>query len=191
MNEFIKIKPVIVYPYCLKNGLKQDCFKCELYFKDICKSPRGLCVKKYYDKKKGCPNYNNPTHPLCPPNAPMYDEIFNINKDIYLIYTTYNLGDHIRKMKERHPDWSERALRNVYYWQGTDRKFHREEIKRFMDLYKDLNYVAVTPEGLGVDVDATLKNVGITLPWPPEEISYRVSFAAEPLDNNFFLQLKK
>lgn len=182
-NEFLKVKPVIVYPYCLKNGLEQDCFKCDLYKKELCKSPRGLCVREYPNHKKGCPNYGE--KPMCPPNILMYDQVFNIKKDIYLIYTIYKLGDHIREYKAKFPNWTERQLRNVIYWQGTAKRIHKEEIKKFMSLHKDLNYVAVTPESFGVDVTETLANVGIDLPWPPVEESYRVSFAAEPLRNDF------
>lgn len=184
-NEFLKVKPVIVYPYCLKNGLEQDCFKCELHIKDLCKSPRGLCTREYpgQDHKKGCPNYGK--NSLCPPNVPMYDQIFNINKDIYLIYTTFPLGLHMRKMKEKYPDWSERQLRNVIYWQKTAKRIHKEKIIEFLNLYKDLKYIAVTPEAFGVDVTKTLKSVGIDLSWPPIEDTYRVSLAAEPLSYDY------
>ncbi len=187
-EEFIKVKPVIVYPYCLENGLEQDCFNCELYKKDLCKSPRGLCVKPYPLHKYGCPKYGEE---LCPPNIQMYDQVFNTNKDIYLIYTTYPLGEHMRKMKKKYPYWSERQLRNVIYWQETAKRIHKEKIIQFLELYKDLKYIAITPEALGVDVDATLKSIGINLDWPPTEDSYRISLAAEPLSYDYcFLKNK-
>ena len=31
MNYIIeKVKPIIIYPSCIKRGIKQDCFDCEL-----------------------------------------------------------------------------------------------------------------------------------------------------------------
>ena len=172
-DEYIKIKPVIIYPTCIKSGKRQDCFKCVIFKKNLCKSPRSLCAKEYIGHKKGCPNYGK--YDLCPPNAPMFDEVFDMNKDIYLIYYKFDIKTHMEKMKKNHPDWTDRQLRNVLYWQGTAKKHHKEEIKRFLSIHPD--YEVAVPEAMGIDVNKTLDNVGIELEWPPINYSYRIALA--------------
>ena len=94
-------------------------------------------------------------------------------------------------MKEKHPHWSDRQLRNVLYWQGTAKKLHREKIRGFLKEYEHLGYEVVTPEALGVDVTRTLANVGITLEWPPINKSYRIAFAAIPKPGKTIKGLEK
>lgn len=91
----------------------------------------------------------------------------------------------MRTMKAKYPDWTERQLRNVIYWQKKAKIIHKEKIIEFLNSHKDLNYIAITPEAFGVDVTATLKSIGIELPWPPIEEAYRVSLAAEPLSYDY------
>ena len=175
IEGFVKVKPIIIYPPCLKAGKKQDCYNCKI---SKCPSPRGWCVRFYHGHPKGCPNYGK--YGLCPPNAPMFDEIFDMNKDIYLIYIAYDLGAHMDKMKKRHPNWSERQLRNVLYWQPAAKKMHRDKIKDFLDKYAYLGFEVSTPEALGVDVTKTLGEIGIYLDWPPQKYTYRIAFAGIP-----------
>lgn len=171
-----KIKPIIIKPACYLKGRKQDCPNCDLFKKDICKSPKGLCHKPYPNHPKGCPNYGK--HSMCPPHNLIFDDIFDMEKDIYVIYYAFDIGNHMKKMKEKHPKWSDRQLRNVLYWQGTAKKEHRKIVKEFLD--KNPNYEAVVPETLAVDVNKTMKQIGIILKWPPTKYSYRIAIAAIP-----------
>lgn len=163
MNEFfIEVKPIIIYPPCIKAGRKQDCFSCDLQTSNKCNSPRSICIKKYKNHKKGCPNYGK--KPDCPPDAPMFDQVFDITKPIYAIYSTYNLNAHVEKMRVKHPQWTETQLLNVLYWQGTARKYLKDNIALFNELFRSKGYYSTTsPEAMGVDVTLTLKNVGIDL----------------------------
>ena len=175
-----KVNPIIIYPACLKQGKKQDCFNCELQKKNLCSSPRSMCVKCYKGHPKGCPNYN--MRKDCPPNELMLDQVFDMDKDFYVIITTFVLKDHINKMKEKHPGWSESMLRNSRYWQGTNRKEHKQDIKEFNLLYPNFS-VTKSLEAMGTDVIATLKQIGIELKFPVEELVYRVSLAGILLDS--------
>jgi predicted metal-binding protein len=177
-DYYIKVNPVIIYPICIKLGQNQDCFNCRYQKSNVCKSPKSLCVKPYHGHKKGCPNYGKYT--LCPPDAPMFDEIFDMTKDIYCVYYAYDIKSHMEKMKKKHPDWSDRQLRNVLYWQGTAKKLHREKIKEFLKEYEPLGYEVISPEATGVDATKTLENAGIILEWPPKNKSYRIAFAGVP-----------
>ena len=188
-TTYLKVEPIIIYPTCLKIGKKQDCFNCALFKNNKCTSPRSLCARAYPGHKKGCPNYGK--YDLCPPNAPMFDEIFDMSKDIYLIYYVFDFKTHLEKMRRKHPSWTDRQLRNVLYWQGSAKKGHKEEIKQFMSVYGHLGYEVVTPEALGVDVTASLKSVGISLEWPPVNYSYRIAFAGIPKKGKTLKNLEK
>lgn len=188
-NFYIQVNPVIIYPPCLKAGKKQDCFHCVLKEKDGCKSPRSMCVLPYKNHKKGCPNYGK--KPDCPPNVPMFDKVFDINKPIYAIFSTYDLHSHTEKMRKLHPNWTETQLLNVLYWQGTARKMLKESISKFNQIYKDKGYFSTTsPEAMGVDVTKTLQNAGIQLEWPARDTVYKVAFAGIPL-NELYLDILK
>ena len=188
-GNYLKVDPVIIYPKCILAGKKQDCFNCAIFKAGKCDSPRSFCAREYPGHKKGCPNYGK--YSLCPPNAPMFDQIFDMTKDIYLIYYQYDIKSHLQKMKAKHPHWTDRQLRNVLYWQGTAKKYHRGEIKKFLEIYGHLGYEVATPEALGVDVTATLAKVGIILEWPPMNYSYRVAFAGIPKPGQSLKTLEK
>lgn len=184
-SEFLVVNPIIIYPVCMLNGIPQNCFSCAIYKNKGCISPRGLCVREYKNHKKGCPNYGKKRG--CPPNVPMFDEVFDLNKDIYLISIKYDLGRHIKLMQKKHPLWTETQLKNVLYWQGTAKKQLRERIKEFIKNYREEGYyVTTTPEAMGVDVTRTLKLVGIDLEWPAKETVYKIALAGIPQDKEYY-----
>lgn len=175
-----KVKPIIIYPNCLSNGIKQDCFNCGN--RNNCISPRSMCLRPYHNHPDGCPNYG--IKKGCPPNIEMFDQIYDISKDIFAIITVFDLAEHIKNKKIEHPDWTDFQLRNSRYWQGTDKKNHKPEIKKFNELYSKLNYVVTTwPEGMGVNLIETLKQVNIILKFPVIDTNYRVSLAGILLDD--------
>lgn len=181
---FVEVEPVIVYPPCLKGGKEQDCFKCELYPKGGCGSPRAMCVLAYKNHKKGCPNYGKKLD--CPPVVPMFDQIFDMSKPIYAIFSTYDLFSHIQKMRNSHPEWTETQLLNVLYWQGTARKHLKENIAKFNEMFREQGYYSTTsPEAMGVDVTLTMRNAGIELEWPARKTVYKVAFAGIPLNDKY------
>jgi len=190
MNDYyIEVEPVIVYPQCISLNKDQDCFECGLYKTNKCSSPRGLCVNKYINHNKGCPNYGK--KPDCPPYAPMFDQVFDLSNKVYIIYSTYDLYSHVERMRQKHPMWTERQLYNVLYWQGTAKKLLKGHIYNFIKLFRQEGYyVTSSPEAMGVDVTATLKNVGIELEWPARKRVYKVAMAGIPLDDSYMSILK-
>lgn len=179
-KKWFKVEPVVIVPNCIKSGRKQDCFNCGLQKANLCDSPRAWCVKSYHGHKKGCPNYGK--NEMCPPNCPMFNEIYDMNKDIYAIIYEYDIKSHMEKMKEKHPHWTDLQLRNVLYWQGTAKKEHKKVVQEFLEEYREKGYEIIAPEPMGIDVNKTLEKVGIKLEWPPENISMRVAIAAIPLE---------
>ena len=79
-------------------------------------------------------------------------------------------------MESKHPNWSQRQIDCCLYWQGSLNKKLREEVFQLMRYRFPSSYKAsFCPEAMGMNVTATLKNLGIKLEWPPETIVYKVA----------------
>ncbi len=183
-NEIIgKVKPIIIYPECIINGENQNCFECGNL--NNCNSPRSFCLNPYHNHPKGCPNYGNKNG--CPPNTPMFDEVFDMNYDIYAIITSFDLETHVNYMRSIHPEWSEYQIRNSRYWQGKDRKNHLLSLKRFIINHPEL-YATTWGEAMGIDICNTVKQLGINVVFPPQKETYRVSFSGKIINDYIFNQ---
>lgn len=144
----------------------------------INESVRGLCFKPYHNHPKGCPNFGKRN--ICPPKALLISEFFDLTKKVLAVCIHFNLGQHVEKMRAKHPNWSQRQLECCLYWQGTARKKLKKEIAYNMTRAPlfDGHELAVTdcPEAMGVDVTATMKDAGIILEWPPKKIVRKIAF---------------
>ena len=143
---------------------------------------RGLCYQSYPLHAKGCPNFGR--RPDCPPKAPVIYNVLDLSKDVYAIYNVYPFGQHISKMRQKHPEWSERQVRCCLYWQGTARKQLRQEVAECLKEHPDL-YVVKCPEAQGVNLTKTMKNVDIVLEWPPETVAYQIMLAGNKKGYNY------
>ncbi len=143
-------------------------------------SPK-FCCMPYPNHPKGCPNYGKKDG--CPPNVSMLNEILNFNKEAYLIYTDFDMGDHTKKMREIHPDWSERQIYCCLYWQPKARKLHRQEEEKCKK-EKKIDLVLPSPEAMNVNVTSLMKKIGVNLEWPPKKITRLVSLGGYQNGNN-------
>lgn len=135
---------------------------------------RALCIKPYPNHPKGCPNFGKKEG--CPPKAKKFEDVFDTTKPIYAIVNVFDLKSHADKMKEKHPNWSERQIYCCLYWQKTARKQLLEGIKEFLKEHKGYT-VTTCPEAMGVEVTKTLEAVGIELEWEPKNIACQVALA--------------
>ncbi|MBE3119588.1 MAG: hypothetical protein IMZ50_12650 [Candidatus Atribacteria bacterium] len=133
-----------------------------------------LCAKPYPGHRRGCPNLAK--KPGCPTGAPMIGDVLDLSQPVFAVYTVFDLGEHVARMREKHPSWSERQLRCCLYWQPRARRNLRAEIRRFL---KDLGpaVIVTTPEACGVNVTETMETCGIYLDWPPETTAILVVIA--------------
>ena len=135
-------------------------------------SVRKLCPRKYPGHPRGCPNYGK--RAACPPRAPLLMDIQDIGSPTVIIWNRYEFGEHVARMKAKHPKWSDRQLACCLYWQGTARKALGETIEGFKSIYTAYT-VTRCPEAMGVDITATMAKLGIELEWPPERYTYQVA----------------
>ena len=139
---------------------------------------RGLCTKPYEGHPKGCPNFGRCDR--CPPHAPTIENMIDLSRPVFVVWNAFPLGEHIEKMRVKHPDWTERQLLNCLYWQGTARKQLKQKIEdfRWYTLIRNPGFryiVLTTPEACGVNVTETMASVGEALQWPARTVAYQVA----------------
>ena len=178
MEEVFEVNPLVLYPICIVEAGKQlDCRNCSN--KDVCITyqPRCMCLRPWAGHPNGCPNYGKPG---CPPNTPMYDQVFDRNEPIYAIVTDYNLEEYFNQRRERRPDLAEGQIRNSRCWQPRTKKENDFAVRDFLNKLNRKDYVATRLlESMGVDVIGTMKEVGLDIKFPVIDHVYRISFAAK------------
>ena len=135
-----------------------------------------LCRRPYPLHPKGCPNWGKKAG--CPPKCKPIGELLDLKAPVWAIWTQFNLHDHMVRMQEKHPGWSERQLKCCLYWQPRARRNLHDELIRFiMEVHPDA--IVTTPEASGVNLTETMKQVGVQLEWPPENWTYQVVLAGK------------
>lgn len=129
------------------------------------------CKAPYYDHPHGCPNY-----PECPSE---YQDFCNISPhDWFAVIEEFDLATHAENMKQKHPDWTERQCRNLLYWQNTVRK----RLKAKALIFKQVDDILLEiPEACGINVFATLSNVGIILQRQKPNYIVKTMFIGRPM----------
>jgi predicted metal-binding protein len=139
---------------------------------------RNLCQRPYHGheskKKPGCPNYGKKTG--CPPGAKLFDDVYDLEKPVYAVYNAFMIGEHVDRMRHLHSDWSENQLYCCLYWQTKARKQLLKMIIEFQRQHPGYT-ISVCPEAMGVNITATMRNVGVKLEWPPRVVAYQVALA--------------
>lgn len=139
---------------------------------------RSLCTKPYPGHPNGCPNFCK--RPSCPPQAPLLPEVLDLSSTVCCVWNAFDLAAHVERLRARHPAWSNRQLRCCLYWQNAARKRLRERVDQLLEQQR--GYIALyCPEGSGVNVTATMADVGIELEWPPVRVAHQVALVGKPL----------
>lgn len=133
-----------------------------------------LCRKPYHNHRKGCPNWAKKKG--CPPHVKMFDKVYDTSKPIYAIWNVFNFGEHVARMKEKHPEWTEHQVKCCLYWQPTARKELKKQINSFIVDFPELD-ICYCPEGMGVNITQTMMNIGEVLEWSPETKTYQIVLA--------------
>lgn len=133
---------------------------------------RELCARPYPGHPQGCPNYGK--RPGCPPQAPLFDQHFDLSRPIYAIYVNFDLVRIVNKAK---PGVCADQTRQGKAWQGHARRLLRDNIRDFLSYHPGYS-VVVNPEAMGVNVQETMARVGVSLTWQdsPKSI-YKVALA--------------
>jgi len=128
---------------------------------------REWCKLPYPNHSKGCPCYGKKD--TCPPKIKIVGEIFNLNKDLWFVIEKFDLKVHAVRMKQKHPNWSDKQCKCVLYWQAGVRKKLRILTEEFV---KDKDYIWTNcPEAMGVNVFKTFHKLGLVMKRNPDIVN--------------------
>lgn len=143
--------------------------------------PRGFnrwCTLPYPDHKDGCPNFGKRAD--CPPFAPYFLDAYK--PEVRIAFMRFDFEEYLKRKREIHPDWTERALVNPRHFQGHIVSKFKEFVRFQTETPEYKNYQAIySPEAMGVNVHLTVRGAGVELEWPPRKEMYRIALLAESL----------
>lgn len=130
------------------------------------------CQLPYSEHKKGCPNYGKGL--LCPPKSPFYRDIVKNWQCFSVVYAVIDLKGYKDEMRISHPNWSEKQLSCVLYWQRRVKVKLRSEVDKICNIGNDLVLGCgsgfgdcYSMESVGINVIQTLKNNNIEIDVKP------------------------
>jgi predicted metal-binding protein len=130
---------------------------------------QALCHTPFYGHPRGCPNFGRKKN--CPPNQLLINQVIDLSREAYVIYTKFNVGEFAERMRVIHPEWKDqpRQWYNMRRWQPKARKEHRYELGSFSATHPD-SIFNTAPEAHGVNISALMLEIGIKLKWgwPPK-----------------------
>lgn len=134
------------------------------------------CILPYPGHPKGCPNYNKKDY--CPPKTPLINKI--ITPPYKLVAVKFNLKRHVKKMKEKHPEWTDRQARCVLYWQKKAEKNLRKESEKAAEKIEE-SKIIYKPEAYGVNLFATCRKIRLNLEKNPRNTVWKISIIGKKL----------
>lgn len=141
------------------------------------------CKLPYPSHPHGCPNYGKKD--ICPPRAPDVRDVLDFNESMFFVVIRFDIGEHARRMKEKHPGWTDRQAHCLLYWQPKVVKALHEEVGRRAFVVDSLSnkithIVTYVPEAMGVDVFGTCKLLGIPIERNPIKYVHKVALVGRP-----------
>ena len=137
---------------------------------------RQMCLKPYPNHDKGCPNFGKKRQ--CPPQCFLLEEILELRAVVFAIWNIFDFGEHVTRMRKKHPMWSKRQIECCLYWQGTARKHLEDEIRLFREVHPSY-HILRCPEATGVNITRTMSTIDHQLEWPPVNVTYQVALAGK------------
>lgn len=151
----VKMKIIKFYEIILKSG--------DLI---INKNTLKWCHLPYPNHPLGCMNIL-----LCMDSKPIWEIA---DAPFIFVGAKCDFKSYIKEMKELHPNWSERQLKNCLYWQrNIDNRLLIETRKIMWD--KKLFFLTQRPEAHRIDVLSTMKNLGYDIERNPENIVWKIN----------------
>ncbi len=133
------------------------------------------CTLPYPDHPDGCPNYGSKEG--CPPDTPFVFDI--LQEPFRLVGVRFDINKHMRRMKDRHPEWSDRKARCVLYWQNSVDKALREKAEKVASSFED-SKILMKPEAYGVSLFKTCRDAGIELEtFPPKKYVWKLALVGK------------
>ena len=129
-----------------------------------------------YSHPEGCPNYDKQER--CPPKTSLDEHYLDINDKHWVIVFEFDMKSHIIKRKKKFPHYTMKQCRNVLHWHGKAKKKLRLVCEAFC---KGTDRIfTLTPEGKGIHVIKTAKNLGIPIKAKCIDTIYLIALVGYP-----------
>lgn len=141
----------------------------DLYFTE---RTRDWCKLPYDGHKKGCPNHCNSD--TCPPNVEYKPKLPDKLK---ILVCKFDMKKYVNSMSMLHPDWTEKQLRCVLWWQGSIKKIMKDKISEdklnpTIIYGSGSGFGGPSMEAIGINVILTLKKLHIPIKAKPTDTVY-------------------
>jgi predicted metal-binding protein len=141
--------------------------------------PGRLCILPYPDHPKGCPNFGRSES--CPPHTLKLGDKYDLTKPNYFIVKPFDLAAQKTRMKNLHPEWSEKQCACCLFWQNGVRSKLKSECQRFVNEKENFNFkdyfdYRLIHEAMGLDVFKTAVEHGIPIERNPQNMVYKIAF---------------
>lgn len=129
------------------------------------------CMLPYPNHPHGCPNF-----PGCPMDRK--DFLDYEGYDWFAVIEEFDLKAHAEKMKEKHPNWTERQCRNLLYWQnGVRSRLKKKAEAHAFPFMGDV--ILEIPEANGVNVFDTMAKHNLIIERNPDMV-HKVMLVGKP-----------
>lgn len=123
------------------------------------------CKLPYPGHPKGCPNF-----PDCIKERSSFEKITSYDyTKWFAVIEEFDLKAHAKKMKDKHPNWSERQCRCLLYWQGGVRKRLFEKAHKVVRPFSN-DIILNIPEAHGINIFETMEKVGVKISRKPDKV---------------------
>ena len=142
-----------------------------IYFNSHARGP--WCQLPYPGHEKGCPNY-----PQCLDKHPIFTEKLEKEFEWFAVIEEFNLEEHAKKMKEKHPEWTTKQCRNLLYWQKAVRQRLKQKAHSKANFWIG-DIVLEIPEACGINVILTMLKAGVPMEIKNPKIIRKVMFVGK------------
>ena len=133
-----------------------------------------FCRTPYPKHPRGCPNWNYKEG--CPPQTKPFLNLYL--PGVRVVIAQMDFGRYLTLKKQRHPDWTERALRNPLHWQGHLRAKLNMYVSS-LEIPPGFEIVD-NPEAMGINIFETCHRADFVLERNPTLFVCKIKFLAKP-----------
>jgi hypothetical protein len=139
------------------------------------------CRLPYPGHPNGCPNFGKKKE--CPPFAPYFLDLYK--PQVFVAFMQFDFKKYMEARSSQHSDWTERQLRNPWYFQThldsqledfVNSELSRPKFENFKPVYSS--------EAMAVNIHLTACDAGVKLEWPPRKNMYRITLLTQTLEQN-------
>ena len=140
------------------------------------------CRDPYHDHPKGCPKWGS-TKDGCPPHVRYFPQVYS--PEVYIATVKFNFADYLNLRRRKHPNWTERALRNLRHWQDHVRSELRHFLFDYLSVHPEIDgEIVFNPEAMGVNLFETCAQADIILEKTPTYFVHKVVLIAKRLSED-------